>query len=117
MDYDGSNRRTVAKSGLIKHPFALTIFEDYVYFTDWTPGSIRRMSKLDGGLKYIYKNPLKKPMDIQILHPARQLYHHVLNYCSNVNCSHLCVLKPNGFSCKCPFGRQLNSDNQSCESK
>ena len=116
MNYDGSNRRTVAKRGLIKHPFALAVFEDFVYFTDWTPGSIRRMSKLDGSHRIISKNDLKKPMDIQILHPTRQLNDNHSNHCLNSHCSHLCVLKPNGFSCKCPFGRQLKNNNQSCES-
>ena len=69
MDYNGDNRHTVAKNGPIKHPFALTIFEDYVYFTDWAPESIRRLHRVHGGPKVIFKNDLKKPMDIQVTPP------------------------------------------------
>lgn len=119
MDYDGKNRRIIAESGPIKHPFALTVFEDYVYFTDWAPESIRRINRLHGGSKHIFKNDLKKPMAIQVLHPGRQPKNQkTVNYCKNSKCSHLCVLKPKGYSCKCPFGFTLrHHDNKTCESK
>ena len=119
MDYNGGYRHTVAKGGPIKHPFALTVFEDYVYFTDWAPESIRRLHRVHGGSKIIFKNDLKKPMDIQVLHPGRQPRNKsILNHCKNSPCSHLCVLKPNGYACKCPFGYTLMKDEQTkCESK
>jgi hypothetical protein len=35
-DLDGSNRHIVLQ-GKVPHPFAMTIFEDWVYWTDWNP--------------------------------------------------------------------------------
>ena len=118
MSYDGTDHQTITKSGIIKHPFALSIFEDMVYFTDWSPGSIKRMSKLDGSVRSILKSELKKPMDIQVIQQMRQPRdERFKNHCASHNCSHLCVMKPNGFSCKCPFGRQLKPGTHDCESK
>jgi len=34
MDYDGRNRKTVIKDGVI-YPFALTVFQNKLYWTDW----------------------------------------------------------------------------------
>lgn len=34
MDYDGRNRKTVIKEGVI-YPFALTVFQNKLYWTDW----------------------------------------------------------------------------------
>jgi len=118
MKYDGSKRRTILKSGLIKHPFALATFEDYAYFTDWTPGSIRRLSRRDGSAKLIYKDQLTKPMGIQVIHQSKQSLDGATNHCAKALCTHLCLLKPGGHSCKCPFGYQLKKDdNTSCVSK
>ena len=121
IDYSGQNRKWILRNnpGMIKHPFALSLFEDIIYFTDWSPGSIRKVNKLHGGSKYIFKTFLKKPMDIQVVHPIRQPvteeYH---NYCNKSDCSHLCVLKPNGYSCKCPYGYQFYGNNvKQCERK
>lgn len=120
MNYDGSKRRTVIKGPnprMITHPFALSIFEDYIYFTDWSPGSIRRVNKFNGGSKRIFSSQLKKPMGIQVLHQARQPRDlRFKNYCEQSPCSHLCVLRPKNYACKCPFGFQLSADNKTCAS-
>ena len=118
MQYDGKKRRTILKSGLIKHPFGMAIFEDYLYFTDWTPGSIRRLSRRDASSKMIFKEQLTKPMGIQVIHESKQRLAGAVNYCANATCTHLCLLRPGGFSCKCPFGYELKKDdNTSCVSK
>ena len=41
--YDGSGRSLVYKGSAVTHPFAMSVFEDYVYYTDWTPGSVNRI--------------------------------------------------------------------------
>ena len=40
----------------------------------------------------------------------------VINPCqkNNGGCSHLCLLKPNGFACACPTGIALKEDNKTC---
>ncbi|CAG7785265.1 unnamed protein product, partial [Allacma fusca] len=36
-NYDGTDRRLVLQSAdALHHPFSITTFEDYVYWTDWT---------------------------------------------------------------------------------
>ena len=45
---DGSFRRNVIQSNrYLPHPFSLTIFEDQVYWTDWSTKSIHSTSKLN----------------------------------------------------------------------
>ena len=119
ISYDGDNQQVVMSKGIINHPFAVSTFEDYVYFTDWQPGSIKRMNKRSGSLSSILKNDLKKPMDIQVYHQMRQPKgEEYKNYCLNRTCSHLCVLKPKGFTCKCPFGMYMKGNSTSqCECK
>lgn len=34
MDYDGRNRKNIAEKGVI-YPFALALFQDKLYWTDW----------------------------------------------------------------------------------
>ena len=53
---DGSNRRPIRMVGL-RHPFALTVFENSLYWSDWqrksiftTPKFSRSFSRLDGFL-------------------------------------------------------------------
>ena len=55
-----------------------------------------------------------------VVHLGAELYCCILvisgvNYCENSTCSHLCLLKPQGFSCQCPVGMQLMKDNRTCE--
>ena len=48
-DYDGSNRRVVLAAGSsIGHPFAVTVFEDWVYWSDWDHHTIMRANKFNG---------------------------------------------------------------------
>ena len=118
MNYDGSMQETVHRGNIMKHPFGLSVFEDYIFFSDWTSGSIRRASKVDSGLKFFYKTPLMKPMALQVVHPARQpISESFLNHCLSHRCSHLCVLKPSGYSCKCPYGLELTADGYTCNGK
>lgn len=112
--YDGTGRTTILQKSVIIHPFALTLFEDFVYFSDWSqPASIVRVSRTNDGGKFIVQQDLNKPMSLKIVHPVLQQYSD--NRCLNNNCSHLCVLKPNGYSCKCPFGMQLEKDGNLCK--
>ena len=115
INYDGSGRRTVSHGTFIKHPFALSIFEDFIYYTDWSPNMVSRINKRNGGLKMVFKHSMKKPMDITVVHPALQPSHGAVNYCKDAKCSKLCVLRPKGYACKCPLGQQLKKDNRTCE--
>lgn len=114
VNYDGTGRMTVLQKSAIKHPFAMTSFEDFIYFSDWNPpAGIVRVNKFTGGGKTIAQQRLNKPMSLKVVHPALQ--QNAVNYCLTHNCSHLCVLRPSGHSCRCPFGMELKSDKIECQ--
>lgn len=56
----------------IPHIFALTLFEDYVYWTDWETKSINRAHKTTGANKTPLISTLHRPMDLHVFHALRQ---------------------------------------------
>lgn len=56
----------------IPHIFAMTLFEEYIYWTDWETKSINRAHKSLGTNKSTLISTLHRPMDIHIYHPYRQ---------------------------------------------
>lgn len=56
----------------IPHIFAMTLFEEYIYWTDWETKSINRAHKTLGVNKTLLISTLHRPMDIHIYHPYRQ---------------------------------------------
>ncbi|XP_022905754.2 low-density lipoprotein receptor-related protein 4 [Onthophagus taurus] len=112
--FDGSDRRKVISKGL-PHPFALTIFEDAIYWTDWHTKSISTANKATGaGFRTIHSD-LHFPMDIHSYHSLRQPKYD--NHCgtNNGGCAHLCLPNAKGFVCACPMGQKLTSDGKSCQ--
>ncbi|KAA0723842.1 Low-density lipoprotein receptor-related protein 4 [Triplophysa tibetana] len=70
-DLDGKNRKAVISQGL-PHPFAITVFEDNLFWTDWHTKSINSANKFTGKNQEVIRNKLHFPMDIHTLHPQRQ---------------------------------------------
>lgn len=57
----------------VQHVFAISVFEDYLYWTDWELKSVLRAHKYTGrDGKKIY-TAVHRPMDIHVYHPYRQL--------------------------------------------
>ncbi|XP_072597864.1 prolow-density lipoprotein receptor-related protein 1 isoform X2 [Vulpes vulpes] len=114
---DGSNRHVVLSQD-IPHIFALTLFEDYVYWTDWETKSINRAHKTTGTNKTLLISTLHRPMDLHVFHALRQP--DVPNHPCKVNnggCSNLCLLSPGGgHKCACPTNFYLGSDGRTCVS-
>ncbi|XP_030279710.1 low-density lipoprotein receptor-related protein 1-like isoform X1 [Sparus aurata] len=114
---DGTNRHTVLSQD-IPHIFAMTLFEEYIYWTDWETKSINRAHKSLGTNKSTLISTLHRPMDIHIYHPYRQP--EVLNHpcqTNNGGCSNLCLLSPGGgYKCACPTNFYLASDQRTCMS-
>ncbi|CAO2579869.1 Low-density lipoprotein receptor-related protein 4 [Lemmus lemmus] len=106
---DGSHRKAVISQGL-PHPFAITVFEDSLYWTDWHTKSINSANKFTGKNQEIIRNKLHFPMDIHTLHPQRQPAGK--NRCGDNNggCTHLCLPSGQNYTCACPTGfRKINS--------
>ncbi|XP_014255223.1 low-density lipoprotein receptor-related protein 4 [Cimex lectularius] len=112
--FDGTERRKVVTKGL-PHPFAVTLFEDAIYWTDWRTKSVSTASKATGtGFRTIHSG-LLFPMDIHSYHPQRQPFY--TNHCGNDSggCSHLCLPNALSFQCICPLGLKLTKNNKTCD--
>ncbi|XP_034951000.1 very low-density lipoprotein receptor isoform X2 [Chelonus insularis] len=122
-NYDGSARRTVLYSqDHLRHPFSITTFEDFVYWSDWDKQTIFKANKFTGKeVKAV--TPLRSqqnPMVVHVYHPYRQP--DGTNQCQAVNghCSHLCLPAPRInsrsplLSCACPDGLRLLPDGLMC---
>nr|XP_020641437.1 low-density lipoprotein receptor-related protein 6 isoform X2 [Pogona vitticeps] len=108
----GLDRDVIADD--LPHPFGLTQYQDYIYWTDWSRRSIERANKTSGQNRTVIQNHLDYVMDILVFHSSRQAG---WNECasSNGHCSHLCLAVPvGGFVCGCPAHYSLNSDNKTC---
>uniref|UniRef100_A0A674BVJ8 LDL receptor related protein 1 n=1 Tax=Salmo trutta TaxID=8032 RepID=A0A674BVJ8_SALTR len=114
---DGSNRHTVLTQD-VPHIFAMTLFEEYIYWTDWETKSINRCHKTLGINKTTLITTLHRPMDIHIYHPYRQpeVFNHPCQT-DNGGCSNLCLLSPGGgYKCACPTNFYLANDGHTCMS-
>ncbi|XP_050486519.1 very low-density lipoprotein receptor-like isoform X6 [Bombus huntii] len=125
-NYDGSGVRTVLYSPeVLRHPFSITTFEDYVYWTDWDKEAIFKANKFTGESvgPVTSLRTLKYPMVVHVYHPYRQP--DGMNQCQAVNghCSHLCLPAPRInsksplLSCACPDGLRLLPDGLMCVEK
>lgn len=120
----------------------MTLFEEYIYWTDWETKSINRAHKTLGTNKTVLISTLHRPMDIHIYHPYRQpegntnrpahthleilIYQHLLSLpcppvadhpcqINNGGCSNLCLLSPDGgYKCACPTNFYLAADGKQC---
>ncbi|XP_039304796.1 very low-density lipoprotein receptor isoform X1 [Solenopsis invicta] len=122
-NYDGTGRRTVLYSpDSLRHPFSITTFEDYVYWTDWDKETIFKANKFTGKEVEAVTSirTLQHPMVVHVYHPYRQP--DGMNQCQAVNghCSHLCLPAPKInsrsplLSCACPDGLRLLPDGLMC---
>ena len=71
VDLDGSNFRIILSRGSnpsahLQHIFALTVFEDYIYWTDWETMSIERCNKHTGKDNSTILKTIHRPMDLQV---------------------------------------------------
>ncbi|NWU34611.1 LRP2 protein, partial [Hylia prasina] len=115
-DYNGNNRRQVVASDLIlQHPHGLTVFEDFVYWSDRYTNRVIRANKWHGGNQTVMIYNIHQPLGLVAVHPVKQPSG--INSCASSPCSHLCLLSSSGplfFSCACPSGWILSPDNRNC---
>ena len=132
---DGSHRQVVAEQ--VQHPFSMTLFGQFLYYTDWQVGGVIRVSKLTGDssntTKVLVETDKITSMGIKAVHPSLQQQgeHYlectlVINYLPVVNnpcqsdnggCSHLCLLSATSLghsSCACPTGYKIDRSKKNC---
>ncbi|XP_033629412.1 low-density lipoprotein receptor-related protein 2-like isoform X2 [Asterias rubens] len=101
---DGSSPHELPGQDLA-HPFALSVFEDFVYWTDWNTKAIYKADKFSGEGVTMLRETVHRPFDIHVHHPLRQ-DQSIANPCgaNNGGCSHLCLIAIGGITstCACP---------------
>ncbi|GAB6028974.1 hypothetical protein CHUAL_004768 [Chamberlinius hualienensis] len=120
-DFDGGNRRTIlSSSSVLKHPFSVAVFEDWLYWTDWEAEAIYRVNKFTGQEMETISTGVFSPMDIHVYHPYKQPVG--VDHCAPLNghCTHLCLPAPQindhsaKFACACPDDLELMEDQLTC---
>uniref|UniRef100_A0A8C5A5R6 EGF-like domain-containing protein n=1 Tax=Gadus morhua TaxID=8049 RepID=A0A8C5A5R6_GADMO len=112
---DGTQRRKVSYDH-IQGVMALTLFEDFVYWTDGKSKSLRRAHKTSGAQAIELLNSWQAIKSIKVYHSLRQpeVPKHQCQV-ANGGCSHLCLLSPGGeHKCACPTNFYLAADNKTC---
>lgn len=64
--------REVVVKGELPHPFALTLYEDTLFWTDWNTHSIHSCRKQTGAEQRIVHSDIFSPMDIHVFSAKRQ---------------------------------------------
>ncbi|XP_067000750.2 vitellogenin receptor [Anabrus simplex] len=110
---DGTDRRTILKE-VAKHPYALAVFEDTLYWSDSKDSEILSCNKFTGKdftkILYSRKNYI---YGLNIYHPS--LHPKMENPCSQSECSNICLLAPNAtYTCACPEDGELGVDKHTC---
>ncbi|KAK2823637.1 hypothetical protein Q7C36_020237 [Tachysurus vachellii] len=123
VDLNGDNRKKVLQSqDYLAHPFALTVFEDRVFWTDGESEAIYGANKFTGSDVVMLANNLNEPQDIIVYHELVQLSG--TNWCNereeNGGCAYMCLPAPQinkhspKYTCICPEGQELASDGLEC---
>ena len=68
---DGTNRHIVLHA-TVPHPFAIAVFEEWMYWTDWNHKTIEKANRFTGEHRVVLHNTTHRPMDIHIYHPLIQ---------------------------------------------
>ncbi|XP_029885972.1 LOW QUALITY PROTEIN: low-density lipoprotein receptor [Aquila chrysaetos chrysaetos] len=121
VDVDGGHRRTLlADPQVLSHPFAITVFEDTVFWSDVLSEAIFSANRRTGADLRRVAQDLFSPEDIVLLPPLRQPPGE--NRCSEDNggCGFLCLPAPQlgprapRYTCACPDGQRLAPDGRAC---
>ncbi|XP_063240571.1 low-density lipoprotein receptor-related protein 2 [Bacillus rossius redtenbacheri] len=131
-DLEGHHRHIVVSGDQVPHVFALSLFDDTIFWTDWNRKAVVRGSKFNAKEDLeVIRNTTHRPYDLHVYHPLRQLPY--ANPCgtNNGGCSHLCLLSPGPkggavpggygvgetsvkYVCACPNQFYLSGDNKTC---
>lgn len=120
-DLDGRNIKIVASRNAmpnlrLHHVFALTMWEDFIFWTDWETKSVESCHKYRGDQCRSVLTTVHRPMDLRIVHPLRQPPR-ADDPCKEANCSALCILTPQPphYTCACPENYVLDDDGRTCK--
>ncbi|XP_022782783.1 low-density lipoprotein receptor-related protein 4-like isoform X2 [Stylophora pistillata] len=117
LEYYDLERHTITTvlqdRNILWNPFGLTLFEDYIYWTDSSLGVVYQAPKDSPSNATALVNSLWSPRDIHAYDRNQSLPDHPCSL-SFGGCSHLCLLRPNGYKCACPDNLKLSKDEKTC---
>lgn len=111
---NGTDREVLIAATI--YPFAITVFDKYIYWTDLQLRGVYRADKYTGaGMIEMVTRLEESPRDIHIYSPKRQACN--INPCqlNNGGCAHSCHQAPNGtVECRCNTGFKLANEKRMC---
>ncbi|XP_015918312.1 vitellogenin receptor isoform X2 [Parasteatoda tepidariorum] len=111
---DGTERKVLLKEE-IYHPYSLSVFEDNLYWSDWSTYSLETCNKFTSHkMTVLARENGKHIFGVHVYHPVQAT--RVDNPCWSNTCSHMCLIAPsNGYKCVCPPGFTLATNGETCK--
>uniref|UniRef100_A0A0K0FI56 Low-density lipoprotein receptor-related protein (inferred by orthology to a C. elegans protein) n=1 Tax=Strongyloides venezuelensis TaxID=75913 RepID=A0A0K0FI56_STRVS len=124
INYHGKDRKIVAQGmRSVPHPFGLALFDENLFWTDWTRLGVIKVEKFGSNSDIIWSKKENNvfPMGITAYHYSSQPNEQqsdcydvkIHNPCKNSECEGMCVLSSSdstdavGYKCACPIGQRL----------
>ncbi|XP_011501063.1 PREDICTED: vitellogenin receptor [Ceratosolen solmsi marchali] len=109
---NGLDRRTILHA-VANHPYSIAIFEDRLYWSDWSTNEIHSCNKFNGKDYVTLFHSNETLYGLHIYHSS--LKGKFKNPCLTKPCSQLCLLTTNRtYTCACTLDKQLNEDQHTC---
>lgn len=100
------------------HPYAIAIFENKLYWSDWHTKSIETCNKFTGKDHHTIVRAQQGLLiyDVHVYHSV--LHQRTSNPCLLAYCSDICLLRgDNDYTCACPENKVLSPDGHTCKGK